>query len=127
VIDFKIRDVVRTNFDRMYQVWVQKVQNNFKFNPKNLNRLCKELEGSRNEKKYQIVDYNKLVSEFFRMNDGQSIHEERMEVEVEQHYQPVARHVEELPVEEEIEPSYVNMRLTQNRVSEIGIGGMRRV
>ena len=27
------------NFEKMYQVWVQKVQNNFKFNPKNMNKL----------------------------------------------------------------------------------------
>jgi len=39
--DFKIRDIIRVNFDKMYQVWVQKVQNNFKFNPKNMNKLSK--------------------------------------------------------------------------------------
>jgi hypothetical protein len=39
--DFKIRDLVRSNFDKMYQEWVQKVQNNFKFSPKHMNRLFK--------------------------------------------------------------------------------------
>lgn len=39
--DFKIRDLVKNNFDKMYQEWVQKVQNHFKFSPKNMNKLFK--------------------------------------------------------------------------------------
>lgn len=39
LIDFRIRDITKINFDRMYQNWVQKVQSHFKFNPKNMNRL----------------------------------------------------------------------------------------
>lgn len=39
LVDFKIRDITKGNFDKMYQNWVQKVQNHFKFNPKNMNRL----------------------------------------------------------------------------------------
>lgn len=54
----------------MYQAWVQKVQNNFKFNPKNMNRLFKEFDNNKKDKQIQVVDYNKLVSEFFKQNDG---------------------------------------------------------
>lgn len=39
--DFKIRDLVRNNFEKMYQEWVQKVQNHFKFSPKHMNKLFK--------------------------------------------------------------------------------------
>ena len=39
--DFKIRDLVKSNFDKMYQEWVIKVQNHFKFSPKHMNKLFK--------------------------------------------------------------------------------------
>ena len=42
LVDFRVREVVRSNFDKMYQTWVQKVQAHFKFNPKNMNRLFRE-------------------------------------------------------------------------------------
>ena len=59
----------------MYQTWVQKVQNNFKFNPKNMNKLFKDFDNNKKIKKFQIVDYNKLIAEFFKTNDG-NLHEE---------------------------------------------------
>ncbi len=50
----------------MYQEWVQKVQNHFKFSPKNMNRLFKELDKAKNSVKEDIVDYSQLVSELFK-------------------------------------------------------------
>lgn len=50
IIDFKIRELVKNNFEKMYQVWVQKIQNNFKFNPKNMNRLFKEIDKQKKDK-----------------------------------------------------------------------------
>lgn len=69
LVDFKIRDIIRNNFDRMYQTWVQKVQSHFKFNPKSMNRLFRELDTSQSDRKSAIVDYNRLVTDFFRQND----------------------------------------------------------
>ena len=67
--DFKIRDLINVNFDKMYQTWVQKVQNNFKFNPKNMNKLFKDFDNKKKIKKSQILDYNRLIADFFK-NDG---------------------------------------------------------
>jgi hypothetical protein len=57
----------------MYQIWVQKVQNNFKFNPKNMNKLFKDFDNNKKIKKVNIVDYNKLIADFFKTNDGNTI------------------------------------------------------
>ena len=65
--DYKIRDLIRKNFDNMYQEWVQKVQNNFKFSPKHMNKLFKELDkGKVPSKGDNIIDYNNLVAELFK-------------------------------------------------------------
>lgn len=72
LVDFKIRDIIRNNFDRMYQTWVQKVQGHFKFNPKTMNRLFRELDTAHTDKRTTIIDYNKLVTDFFRQNDTNS-------------------------------------------------------
>jgi hypothetical protein len=69
LVDFKIRDIIRNNFDRMYQTWVQKVQSHFKFNPKSMNRLFRDLDTTRTDRRSAIVDYNRLVTDFFRQND----------------------------------------------------------
>lgn len=69
-IDFKIRDIIRNGFDKMYQTWVQRVSSSFKFNPKTMNRVFKEFEAKQKDKNHHIVDYNKLVSNFFRENDN---------------------------------------------------------
>lgn len=63
--DFKIRDLVRNNFEKMYQEWVQKVQNHFKFSPKHMNKLFKELDKGKNMIKEEITDYNQLVAKLF--------------------------------------------------------------
>lgn len=63
--DFKIRDLVKSNFEKMYQEWVQKVQNHFKFSPKNMNKLFKELDKGKMKVDEKIVDYNSLVGELF--------------------------------------------------------------
>ena len=55
----------------MYQVWVQKVQNNFKFNPKNMNKLFRQMDNTKKERQQQIRDYNRLGSDFFRQNESQ--------------------------------------------------------
>jgi hypothetical protein len=70
LVDFKVRDIIRNNFDRMYQTWVQKVQGHFKFNPKTMNRLFREFDTTANDKRTAIVDYNRLVTDFFRQNDS---------------------------------------------------------
>jgi hypothetical protein len=44
LIDFKIRDIIKHNFDRMYQTWVGRVSTNFKFNPKSMNRIFKDFD-----------------------------------------------------------------------------------
>jgi hypothetical protein len=70
IIDFKIRDIIKNNFDRMYQAWVQRVSSSFKFNPKSMNKVFKEFEAKHKDKNHHIVDYNKLVSNFFKENDN---------------------------------------------------------
>lgn len=50
----------------MYQEWVQKVQNHFKFSPKNMNKLFKELDEKKHSVKEEIIDYNQLVSDLFK-------------------------------------------------------------
>jgi hypothetical protein len=70
LVDFKIRDIIKNNFDRMYQTWVQKVQGHFKFNPKTMNRLFREFDTAPTDKRTAIVDYNRLVTDFFRQNDS---------------------------------------------------------
>ncbi len=82
--DYKIRDLVRSNFEKMYQEWVQKVQNHFKFSPKNMNKLFKELDKAKNSVKEDIVDYNQLVSELFK-NEPE---DETKEYFVEKHVHP---------------------------------------
>lgn len=70
LFDFKIRDIIRNGFDRMYQTWVQRVSANFKFNPKNMNRIFKEFDSKQHENNHHVIDYNKLVQDFFRSNDA---------------------------------------------------------
>jgi len=58
----------------MYQAWVQKVKTHFKFNPKNMNRLFKELDShNTNVNTSNITDYNKLVADFLSKNEGHQI------------------------------------------------------
>lgn len=52
----------------MYQTWVQKVQSHFKFNPKSMNRLFRDLDTSSTHRNAAIVDYSKLVADFFKQN-----------------------------------------------------------
>jgi hypothetical protein len=73
LFDYKIRDLLKTNFDKMYQVWVAKVQNHFKFSPKNMNLLFKELDKGKKIDLINIVDYNQLVSDFFKQ-DGENLY-----------------------------------------------------
>lgn len=68
LVDYKVREIIRGNFDKMYQTWVQKVQGHFKFNPKSMNRLFRELDSAKRDRKFQIIDYNKLVTDFFKQN-----------------------------------------------------------
>lgn len=100
LIDFKIRDIIKSGFDRMYQTWVNRVSNNFKFNPKSMNRIFKEYDVKHNEKQLQIVDYNKLVEEFFRQSDTNSYHEVIAEVEVPR-YQEEIVYKPQPPIREE--------------------------
>ena len=66
--DFKIRDLAKNNFEKMYQEWVQKVQNHFKFSPKHMNKLFKQLDKGKSSVKEEIVDYNQLVAKLFEGN-----------------------------------------------------------
>lgn len=42
IFEFKIREIVRRDFHKMYQTWVERVRSNIKFNPKNVNKIFKE-------------------------------------------------------------------------------------
>ena len=110
LVDFKVREVVRANFDKMYQTWVQKVQTHFKFNPKNMNRLFREF-ASKNatDRNIQIVDYNKLVADFLCKNEGYQpedrpdftpTHPVKTEPSVPYQMKPAP--AEDLPMEEEV-------------------------
>mgnify|MGYP000400960559 CR=1 FL=1 len=72
LFDFKIRDIIRTNFEKMYQAWVSKVQTNnwFRFNPRNMNKIFKEYDVHPTEQNVEITDYNRLVAEYFRRSDS---------------------------------------------------------
>ena len=50
----------------MYQTWVQKVQNNFKFNPKNMNKLFKDFDNNKKIKnsKVECLCQNKTKGNF---------------------------------------------------------------
>lgn len=38
------------NYDQMYQEWVDKMKSSFKFSPKNMNKLFREMDISRTSK-----------------------------------------------------------------------------
>lgn len=63
----KMRDLITINYDRMYQEWVEKMKKNFKFLPKNMNKLFKELDIIRAKKTVELDDlnYNQKVEELF--------------------------------------------------------------
>ena len=42
IFEFKIREIVRRDFHKMYQTWVERVRSSIKFNPKNVNKIFKE-------------------------------------------------------------------------------------
>lgn len=39
IFDAKMRRIIQNNYDKMYQDWVEKMRKNFKFSPKNMNKL----------------------------------------------------------------------------------------
>ena len=65
----------------MYQVWVERVRSHIKFNPKNINKIFKECEVVEHDSREQIVDYNKLVQEYFKQNDTTFYQEREQEAE----------------------------------------------
>ena len=76
LFDFKLREIIRNGFDKMYQTWVNRVSSNFRFNPKNMNKIFKEYDTHTCEDNTQIIDYNRLVTEYFRQSDT-TFYEER--------------------------------------------------
>ncbi len=60
----------------MYQTWVQRVSSNFKFNPKSMNRIFKDFDSKQLDQNHHVIDYNKLVNEFFKNNDTTYSHED---------------------------------------------------
>jgi hypothetical protein len=72
----------------MYQIWVQKVQGHFKFNPKTMNRLFRELDTAHTDKHSNIIDYNRLVTDFFRQNDNNTFERQVSHSEEAQNHPP---------------------------------------
>lgn len=44
IFDGKIRKITVSNYDKMYQEWVERMKTHFKFSPKNMNKLFRELD-----------------------------------------------------------------------------------
>ena len=90
IFDFKMRELITKDYDRMYQEWVEKMRKNFKFNPKNMNKLFKELDIIRSKKTVELDDlnYNNKVQELF-------------EKYVEENVKDYASRGERTPIEEE--------------------------
>ena len=68
VFDHKMREIIKTNYDKMYQEWVEKMKKNFQFSPKNMNKLFKELQVIRtkeSDEDLDVVNYNQKVDELF--------------------------------------------------------------
>lgn len=57
--------MTRNNFDKMYQLWVDKFKINFKFNPKNMNAIFKQMDEIKKVEKSKVINYNELVRNFF--------------------------------------------------------------
>ena len=66
--DYKMRDIIKTNYDKMYQEWVEKMKRHFQFSPKNMNKLFKDLQiikTKESDEDLDIVNYNQKVEELF--------------------------------------------------------------
>ena len=68
IFDLKMREVMTKDYDKMYQEWVERMKKNFKFNPKNMNKLFKELDIIRAKKTVELdnLNYNNKVLELFQ-------------------------------------------------------------
>jgi hypothetical protein len=44
IFESKMREIVKVNYDKMYQEWVEKMRKNFHFSPKNMNKLFQDLQ-----------------------------------------------------------------------------------
>lgn len=47
MLEYRIREFMDVNYDKMYQEWVERMKKNFKFSPKIVNKLFVQLEQSK--------------------------------------------------------------------------------
>lgn len=47
MLEYRIREFMEANYDKMYQQWVERMKKNFKFSPKIVNKLFVQLEQSK--------------------------------------------------------------------------------
>lgn len=73
----------------MYQTWVERVRSNIKFNPKNVNKMFKEYSSEQHSNQEQIIDYNRLVAEYFKQNDTTFYELTEQEIEKPQEEEPM--------------------------------------
>lgn len=66
--EHRIREMM-INYDKMYQEWVEKMKKNFKFSPKNMNKLFREMDIIKTKKESELddVNYNNKVEELFKI------------------------------------------------------------
>lgn len=69
VYEYRIREIVTKDYDKMYQEWVQKMKKNFKFSPKYVNKIFKEMDVIKTKKQSQLndVNYNSKVQQLFKI------------------------------------------------------------
>ena len=68
IYDYKMREIIKTNYDKMYQDWIDKMKKNFQFSPKHMNKLFKDLQVIKTkecDEDLDIVNYNQKVDELF--------------------------------------------------------------
>ena len=50
MFEYRIKDLMYKDYDKMYQEWVERMKKNFKFSPKNMNKLFREMDVIRAKK-----------------------------------------------------------------------------
>lgn len=54
IFESRMRKIITVNYDRMYQDWVERMRKHFKFSPKNMNKLFRELDIVRVKKEEEL-------------------------------------------------------------------------
>ncbi len=50
MFEYRIKELMHKDYDKMYQEWVERMKKNFKFSPKNMNKLFREMDIIRTRK-----------------------------------------------------------------------------